>query len=103
DRIVKYVMNQQQHHKKESFREEFIRLLKENGIEFDEKYLLSIYISYNFIGGYEHSTPAELEDRKIGSVSGPPISSGVMNITSLRDLPGSWLYPLTKLNFSAGD
>ncbi|MGE5446714.1 MAG: IS200/IS605 family transposase [Bacteroidales bacterium] len=40
DRIVKYVMNQQQHHKKESSREEFIRLLKENGIEFDEKYLL---------------------------------------------------------------
>ena len=40
DSIVKYVMNQQQHHKTESFREEYIRLLKENGIEFDEKYLL---------------------------------------------------------------
>ncbi|MBC8003950.1 MAG: IS200/IS605 family transposase [Verrucomicrobia bacterium] len=39
DRIVKYVMNQQ-HHKTESFREEYIRLLKENGIEFDERYLL---------------------------------------------------------------
>ncbi|HZL12303.1 MAG TPA: IS200/IS605 family transposase [Prolixibacteraceae bacterium] len=40
DVIVKYVMNQQEHHKTESFREEFIRLLKENGIEFDEKHLL---------------------------------------------------------------
>ena len=40
DTIVKYVMNQQEHHKTETFREEFIRLLKENGIDFDEKYLM---------------------------------------------------------------
>ena len=40
DTIIKYVMNKQEHHKKESFREEFIRFLKENGIAFDEKYLL---------------------------------------------------------------
>jgi len=40
DTIIKYVMNQQEHHKKESFREEFIRLLKENGADSDEKYLL---------------------------------------------------------------
>lgn len=40
DIIVKYVMNQQEHHKKESFREEFIRLLKENDVAFDEKYLI---------------------------------------------------------------
>ena len=40
DKIVKYVMNQQEHHKKESSREEFIRLLKENGVDFDEKYLV---------------------------------------------------------------
>lgn len=40
DSVVKYVMNQQEHHKTESFREEYIRILKENGIEFDEKYLL---------------------------------------------------------------
>ena len=40
DTIVKYVMNQQEHHKTETFREEFIRLLKENGIDFEEKYLM---------------------------------------------------------------
>ena len=33
-------MNQQEHHKKESFRDEFIRLLKENNVDFDEKYIL---------------------------------------------------------------
>jgi REP element-mobilizing transposase RayT len=40
DSVIKYVMNQQEHHKKECFREEFIRLLKENSVDFDEKYLL---------------------------------------------------------------
>ena len=40
DSAIKYVMNQQEHHKKISFREEYIQLLKENGIEFDEKYLI---------------------------------------------------------------
>jgi putative transposase len=40
DTIVKYVINQQEHHKKENFREEFIRLLKENVVDFDEKYLV---------------------------------------------------------------
>ena len=39
DTIIKYVMNQQEHHKKENSWEEFIRLLKENGVDFDEKYL----------------------------------------------------------------
>jgi REP element-mobilizing transposase RayT len=40
DTIVKYVINQQEHHKTESSREEFIRLLRENGIDFDERYLI---------------------------------------------------------------
>ncbi len=40
DSVIKYVMNQQEHHKTESFREEYIRILKENGVDFDEKYLL---------------------------------------------------------------
>lgn len=40
DSIIKYVMNQQEHHRKESFRDEFVRFLKENEVEFDEKYLL---------------------------------------------------------------
>jgi len=33
-------MNQHEHHKKESIRDEFIRLLNENGVDFDEKYLV---------------------------------------------------------------
>ncbi len=38
--IINYVKNQKEHHKTESFLDEYKRLLTENGIEFDENYLL---------------------------------------------------------------
>jgi len=40
DRLIEYVKNQEEHHNKISFRDEFIGLLNEHEIEFDEKYLL---------------------------------------------------------------
>ena len=40
DNLIGYVKNQKEHHRKTSFREEYIALLKEHQIEFDEKYLL---------------------------------------------------------------
>lgn len=40
DKIINYVKNQKIHHQKENFHDEFKRLLIENGIEFDEKYLI---------------------------------------------------------------
>ena len=40
DIVINYIKNQKQHHRKESFYDEYKRLLTENGIEFDEKYLL---------------------------------------------------------------
>ncbi|MBW6498251.1 MAG: IS200/IS605 family transposase [Bacteroidales bacterium] len=39
DRLIEYVKNQEDHHKVKSYKEEFIELLMEHGIEFDEKYL----------------------------------------------------------------
>ena len=39
DALRKYVMNQKKHHKKESFQEELIRILKKYDVEYDEKYL----------------------------------------------------------------
>ncbi|MBI9035714.1 MAG: transposase [Bacteroidales bacterium] len=39
DRLINYVKNQEVHHKKYSFKEEFISLLMEHGIAFEEKYL----------------------------------------------------------------
>lgn len=37
--IAKYIENQQQHHKKRSFIEEYIELLNAFGIEYDERYI----------------------------------------------------------------
>jgi putative transposase len=38
--IINYIKNQKEHHQKESFFEEYKRLHIENGVEFEEKYLL---------------------------------------------------------------
>ena len=40
NRLIEYVKNQEAHHQKKTFKEEYIELLNEHGIEFDEKYLL---------------------------------------------------------------
>lgn len=40
DRLIEYIRNQEEHHKQFSFRDEYIHLLKEHGVDFDEKYLL---------------------------------------------------------------
>jgi REP element-mobilizing transposase RayT len=37
--IARYIENQQQHHKKRSFIEEYIELLNDFGIEYDERYI----------------------------------------------------------------
>ncbi|MBS1764505.1 MAG: IS200/IS605 family transposase [Bacteroidetes bacterium] len=39
DNIVKYVMNQKEHHSKKTFKEEFTEMLKEMDIPLNEKYL----------------------------------------------------------------
>lgn len=40
DNLIEYVKNQERHHQKTSFIEEYKQLLKEHKIEYDEKYLL---------------------------------------------------------------
>ncbi len=39
ERVFNYIKNQQEHHKKRSFREEYLELLKKFEIEYDQKYL----------------------------------------------------------------
>ena len=39
DKITKYIENQEEHHRKMSFQEEFIALLKKHNIEYDSQYL----------------------------------------------------------------
>jgi REP element-mobilizing transposase RayT len=42
DRVIDYIKNQKEHHKKTTFAEEYRALLKEYGIEFDENDLISL-------------------------------------------------------------
>lgn len=37
--VVEYIKNQREHHKKQSFEDEYISMLKLNGIDYDEKYV----------------------------------------------------------------
>lgn len=39
DKVIKYILNQEEHHRKKSFKEEYIEFLKKYEIEYDEKYL----------------------------------------------------------------
>ncbi len=43
DDVYRYIQNQEQHHKKRSFREEYLELLKRFEIEFQEPYLFEWY------------------------------------------------------------
>ena len=40
DRVVKYIDNQKEHHRQISYLDEYRKLLKESGIEYDERYLV---------------------------------------------------------------
>jgi REP element-mobilizing transposase RayT len=39
DTIAKYINNQEEHHKKITFKNEYLRMLKEFGVEYDERYI----------------------------------------------------------------
>jgi len=38
DRVYHYIQNQKEHHKKKTFRQEYIELLKKSYIDYDERY-----------------------------------------------------------------
>jgi len=37
--VQKYIENQKEHHKTQTFQEEYIQFLKKNGVEYNEDYL----------------------------------------------------------------
>jgi putative transposase len=39
DNVIKYIMRQKEHHRRKTFREEYIGFLKKFNVEFEEKYL----------------------------------------------------------------
>jgi REP element-mobilizing transposase RayT len=43
DAVVKYILNQEAHHQKKSFREEYLEILKKNEIEFIDDYVFAFF------------------------------------------------------------
>jgi putative transposase len=43
DNVVKYILNQSAHHKKQTFKEEYLQILEKFDIEYDLKYLFEWY------------------------------------------------------------
>ena len=43
DTVVKYILNQPHHHKKHSFKEEYLKMLQKAEIDYDERYLFEWY------------------------------------------------------------
>ena len=41
--VIKYITNQEAHHKKKTFREEYLELLKKFEIPFEDKYVFEFY------------------------------------------------------------
>jgi len=43
DKVVNYILNQEEHHKKRNFKEEYLELLNKFEIQYDEKYMFEFY------------------------------------------------------------
>ena len=43
DNVIAYIMNQKEHHKKKTFKEEYTDFLKQFNVEYDEQYLFEWY------------------------------------------------------------
>lgn len=43
DVVINYIMNQEEHHKTRSFREEYLKMLKDFEVGFDDQYLFEFY------------------------------------------------------------
>ena len=47
NRVIKYIENQEKHHKKKSFKEEYLELLQKFGVEYKDKYLFDFIENVN--------------------------------------------------------
>ena len=43
DNVVKYILNQEEHHRKNSFRNEYLEMLKRNEIRFNDEYVFEFF------------------------------------------------------------
>jgi putative transposase len=43
DTVVKYILNQEEHHKKKKFKDEYLEILRKNEIEFKDEYIFEFF------------------------------------------------------------
>lgn len=43
DKVINYIMKQEEHHSKKSFKEEYLELLRKNEIKYEDAYLFEFY------------------------------------------------------------
>lgn len=43
DNVINYIMNQEDHHKLKSFKEEYLKMLQDFEVDYDDKYLFEFY------------------------------------------------------------
>lgn len=43
DTAIKYIMNQEEHHRTKTFKEEYLKMLNDFEVEYDNKYLFEFY------------------------------------------------------------
>jgi REP element-mobilizing transposase RayT len=43
ERVYKYIQNQEEHHRKKTFREEYLEFLNKNDLKFEEQYLFEFF------------------------------------------------------------
>ena len=48
DAVVKYIQNQEEHHAKKTFKEEYLELLRKFNVQYNETYLFE-WIEHNFL------------------------------------------------------
>ena len=44
--IIKYILNQEQHHKKKTFKEEYLEILRKNDIKYNDDYLFDFFDNF---------------------------------------------------------
>ncbi len=43
DTVINYIINQEEHHRAKSFKEEYLSILKDFDVAYDDKYLFEFY------------------------------------------------------------
>ncbi|HOP04112.1 MAG TPA: IS200/IS605 family transposase [Tenuifilaceae bacterium] len=43
DTVVKYILNQEEHHRKKTFKDEYLEILRKNDVKYDDRYVFGFF------------------------------------------------------------